>query len=188
VTLSTCRATFAPAPPAGTPQVQRLDLDWGFRERFQSSGSLNAAAVLRLDPETEVSKFLTLVSEAIRSMERIDERLAAKDFIGADDEFVASKKIITELLIYRDISDALGLVVFKCFQAEAAVAAITDAPTLPEMIKHALLRTWAAPFMEFDEACSLVEKIEDAAGSVVTPGYNELAAELIGDATVSDVQ
>ena len=42
-------------------------------------------------------------------MEGVEQLLAVRDFISADDKFLASKKTLTELLMYRDISDALGL-------------------------------------------------------------------------------
>jgi hypothetical protein len=38
--------------------------------------------------------------------------------------------------------------------------------------------------MKFEEACDLVDKIEEAASPLDLPGYGELANELIGDATV----
>ena len=36
--------------------------------------------------------------------------------------------------------------------------------------------------MNFDDACTIADKIEETAASMVIPGYNELAAELLGDA------
>ena len=74
---------------------------------MQSSGRLAAAAVLRLEPETDLGRFLACSSDAIASMEQVEEYLAARDFIAADDCLVSSKERLAELLIYRDISDAV---------------------------------------------------------------------------------
>jgi hypothetical protein len=148
---------------------------------------LAAATVLRLNPETDLSRFLTLAAAAIAEMEAVEQRLAVRDFIGADDKFLASKKTLTELLMYRDISDALGLVVMKCFHAAVNVQAITDAAMLPTLIKRSLQRVWSAPFMKFEAANEIVDQIE-ALGAHVLPGYKELTAELLGDAAVPEVQ
>jgi hypothetical protein len=174
---------------ANTTTPSSPEVRWDVQEGAQSRGSLAAAAVvLRLEPETDLSKFLARASDVIRSMEQIEAGLATRDIIGADDCLLASKEGLSELLMYRDISDGLGLIVLKCFQAVTAIVAVTDAPNLAGVIKHELQRTWAAPFIDFDDACAIADVIEETAGSMVLPGYNELAAELLGDAAVSEVQ
>jgi hypothetical protein len=173
-------------PSANTPILAAAQ-EWSRRDDFTGGGpTLGAATVLRLNSETDLSRFLGLAVAGIAQMERVEERLAANDFIGADDEFLASKKTLTELLMYRDISDALGLIVLKCFQAAASVHAITGAKSMPAVIKRALQRIWSAPFMKFETACEIADQI-DTLGPFVLPGYTELAAELLGDAAVPEM-
>jgi hypothetical protein len=160
-----------------------VEVAWSPHERPTAENVLNASVLLRLDPDAELSKFLTRARETIDLIEASEERLNAKDNLGADDRLMASKRVLSELLMFREISDAIGLIVFKCFQAICAVKAVTDAPALPAALRQALEEIWAAPYLDFDHACEIVSKIETAAGLLAPHGYNELANELIGDAT-----
>lgn len=150
----------------------------------QTVGTLDANTLQRLNPDAELSKFFALASKAIDQISASGKALLNNDPLLADDALMASKTLLSELLMYRNLSDAIGLVVFKCFQAVSAAKAVTDAPQLPEVLERALQIISAAPFMKFDEACELVNKIEEVASPLCTPGYHELANELIGDAGV----
>jgi len=173
-----------PVATAAEPAISSgTELSWSTHERPTAEGVLNASVLLRLDPDAELSRFLTLTREAIDVITSSQERLDAKDNLGADDRLMASKRVLSELLMYRDISDSIGLIVFKCFQAVCAAKAVTDAPRLVEALRHALEEIWAAPYLDFDRACEIVSEIESAGGVLALPGYNELANELIGDTT-----
>ncbi len=171
-----------PEGSGATPLLPAADQYWIKQDRPQSAGTLNANVLQRLNPDAELSKFFTLASKAIGQMSACEEALLNKDPLAADDVSMASKITLSELLMYRDLSDAIGLVVFKCFQAASAVKAVTDAPQLPETLKRALQRILASPFMKFEEACDIVAKIEEVASPLNLPGYDELANELIGNA------
>lgn len=148
------------------------------------SETINANTLQRLDPDAELSKFLALASMAIDQMRECGKAFSSSDPLSADDMFMASKITLSQLLMYRNLSDAIGIVVFKCFQAASAMKAITDIPQLPEILERALEKLSRAPFMKFEDACDVVNTIEEAAGPLCTPGYRELANELIGDAGV----
>ena len=147
-----------------------------------ASGLLTASVLQRLDPDAELSRFLDVSSRALAGMEACLELLKARDFLGADDQLMATKAMLAELMMFREISDSVGLIALKCLQVASKVKAITDAPDVPEALRQALHRAWASPFMKFDEACDLADKIEDAAASLHLPGYVELTNELVSDA------
>jgi hypothetical protein len=157
---------------ASTPLPLEVSPAWTTGDAAQATGNLDASALQRLNPDADLSKFLVIASKAIGQFEMCQERLTVKDALGADDALMATKAILSELLMYRDLSDAIGLIVHKCFQATCALKAVTDAPHLPEMLKRALQRTWTSPFMDFAEACDIVDKIEDVATPLYLPGYN----------------
>jgi hypothetical protein len=171
---------------AVTPVSSEARHEWTFSGRTQATGFLNISALQRLEPDTQLSKFLALASEAISQIEMSEQRLLMGDALGADDELMATKNILSELLMYRDVSDAVGLVAFKCFEATSKVSAIVDVPLLPQKLKRALQRIWSAPFMNFDEACELASDIESVSGPSDLVGYIDVANELIGDALVYD--
>ncbi len=159
---------------------------WAEGQGVAVAGGLNASALRRLDPKSEVGTFLTLAEELIRSLENAATALASRDNLLADNILITAKKVASELLMYRDISDAAGIIALKCFQALCEIKAIVDAPQSIEVMKHVVQRIWAAPFMAFDEASDLSSMIEDSVGGLTLAGYNELVDELIGDASVSD--
>ena len=156
-------------------------------QKVSSGGGMLSAGVLqKLNPENEVGRFLDLCAQALAQIEECKE-LIKSDPLAADDKFMASKVIFSELLMFRDLSDSVGLISAKCFQVASQVAAVTDAPELPAALIVALTRIWAAPFMAFSEACNLADEIEQAAPKLVLPSYDEVAAELVSDAEQSEV-
>jgi hypothetical protein len=160
----------------------RVTTEWSVRTEHVPSGALNASVIQRLNPEAELSRFLDVCSKVLTILEKCSELLEVRDALGADDRLMASKPLLTELVMFRDISDSVGLLVLKCFQAVSQVKAISDVPRLPEVLRRALNRLWAAPFMEFDEACDLADEIDAAANPISFPGYVELTNELVSDA------
>lgn len=171
---------------APTPAQIGSGHEWASNEPQYQGTLLNVAALQRLQPDTQLSRFLSIASRALAQAEVCDENIRAKDALGADDALMATKSVLEELLMYRDISDSVGLIAFKCFDATCKISMATDAPGLPTAVKRALQRIWSAPFMPFDEACKLADSIEESVGSLEVVGYAEIAAELIGDATVTD--
>ena len=99
---------------------------------------------------------------------------------AADDQFMAAKSLLTELFMFRSVSDSVGLVTLKCLQAASEVGAVTEARATLDMMIRGLTRIHQAPYLSFDEACSLADALEKAApGPLRTPGYDELASDLI---------
>jgi hypothetical protein len=109
----------------------------------------------------------------------------SSDPIAADDSFIACKPIFTELLMFRDLSDAVGLISLKCLQVAASVKAIVDAPELPAVLERALTRVRATPFMNFEEACMLADEIEGVVHLEPLPGLSETSNELVESAEAS---
>jgi hypothetical protein len=133
-----------------------------------------------------VGTFLMLVEQLLSCLENAEEAIRGRDYLLADDALIAAKNHASELLMYRDLSDAAGLLSLKCFQALREIKAVVDAPQSVETMRRAMQRIWAAPFMNFDEAADLASEIEDSVGGLVLVGYNEVAAELISDAYVPE--
>jgi hypothetical protein len=149
-----------------------------------SSGHLSAQILRQIDPDTDLAKFFDLAAQAAAHLEDCVGLMALGDNLVADDKFMASKQIFAELLMYRDISDAVGLIALKCFQAATQTNAITELPNLPIIMVRALHRVWAAPYMNYEDACSLAEEIEKETGKLVVPSYNEIASELIENSEI----
>lgn len=143
--------------------------------------TISANALQKLDPDAELSKYFVLASKAISQLTTCHDALLGNDPLSADDALMASKNILAELLMYRNLSDAVALVVFKCFQAISVTRAVTDAPELPYILKQSLQEIYAVPFMKFEKACEIANKIEEVANPLNAPGYTELVDELIGD-------
>jgi hypothetical protein len=159
---------------------------WTEGQSTATVGGLNASVLRRLDANSDVGIFITLAEDLIDHLEAAVTALADRDHLLADNIMISAKKVSSELLMYRDVSDAAGLVSLKCFQALCEIKAIVDAPEAIDVMARALRRIWAAPFMSFDEASDLSSTIEDSVGGLTLVGYNELANELIADASVSD--
>jgi hypothetical protein len=105
--------------------------------------------------------------------------LLPSDALGADDQFIACKPIFVEMLMFRNLSDAVGLIALKCFQVAASVKAVVDAPELPSVLERVLTRVRAAPFMSFKEACELADEIEKKTSLSAIPGVVEVSNELV---------
>lgn len=144
-------------------------------------GFLSAGVVRKINPDAELSKLLELIADTLAAIEDCKSFLRSDPF-SADNKFMAIKALTSELLMFRDISDAIGLLLMKCFQVASKITTITDAPRIPDALANVLTRLWSAPFMDFLDACSIADKLEKTAGLVVLPSYHSLAAELIGDA------
>lgn len=149
-------------------------------------GGLNASVLRRLDASSDVGIFVTFAEDLIDHLEGAAVALASRDHLLADNILISAKKVASELLMYRDVSDAAGLIALKCFQSLCEIKAIVDAPEAIDVMQRAMRRIWAAPFMSFDEASDLSSLIEDSVAGLTLVSYNELANELIGDAFVSD--
>ena len=148
-------------------------------------GVLLSANVLRkLDVDSDLGRFVGLVHEALERLSAC-QMLLPNDAIAADDSFLACKPIFSEMLMFRDLSDPVGLIALKCFQVAASIKAIVDAPDLPVVLERALTRVRSAPFMKFEEACNLSDEIESAAHLVPLPGLIESSNELVESAEVS---
>jgi hypothetical protein len=182
VDLSSYVRRSAPSLSTEQPAVQ----GWTEGQGTATAGGLNASVLRRLDANSDVGIFVTLVEDLIDHLEAAATALAGRDHLLADNILISAKKIASELLMYRDVSDAAGLVSLKCFQALCEIKAIVDAPEAIDLMTRALRRIWAAPFMSFDEASDLSSMIEDSVGGLTLVGYNELADELIADASISD--
>jgi hypothetical protein len=156
-----------------------IGTDWGAVP--DEGGTLSARVLQKLDRNAQLSKFFELAANATSHINECIDLLEQQDNLAADDQFMAGKQIFAELLMFRDISDSVGLVLLRCFQAASQVRAVTDVPTLPRTILRVLNRISTAPFMNFEEACSLADEIEHAAGRLSMPGYNELSEQLIAE-------
>lgn len=144
-----------------------------------SGGSLSAAVLSRLDIDSELGRFLGLVQSVTERLVLCQDLMKLGDTIGADDEFIACKPLLTEMLMYRGLSDAVGLIVLKCLQIATSVKAIVDAPAMPPVLQRTLARVRMAPFMKFEEACTLVEEIEKATLLQPLPGLSEFSSALV---------
>jgi hypothetical protein len=178
-------ATKSVGEPEPEP-TNNLTSHWKIVHGGSSSGVLSAQVLRKLDPDTDLARFFDFSAQAIEYLRECDELLTQRDNLAADDKFMASKIVFAELLMFRDISDAVGLIALKLFQVATQIHAVTDTPELPRTMLRALHRIWAAPFMKFDAACVLADEIEEAAGDLILPGYAEVTAELIGDAEANE--
>lgn len=144
----------------------------------RSQGFLSAAAVRKFDDESPIGRLLEIIEVALKRLETCMQYLGQKEMFSGDDELMACKRLLSEMLMFRDVNDSVGLVVWTAFQA-SQVTAITDAPLLPEVLHRVLTRLWASPFMKFEDACLLVEEIEAAGPVAPTSGYVEISDELL---------
>jgi hypothetical protein len=105
--------------------------------------------------------------------------------LAADDKLMASRQLLAELFMLRELSDAIGVIVLAALETTSKVVAIVDAPDLPVACTNALHRLWAAPFMSFAEAAPLAHAIEVAAKTEGMAAFSALVDELLeaqGDA------
>jgi len=147
-----------------------------------SAGFLSAAAVRKLDDESPIGKMLELVERILKRLEICMEHLNQQEMFSSDDELMACKRLLSELLMFREVNDSVGLIAWTAYQA-SQVEAITDAPALPEVLHRVLTRLWSSPFMRFDEACLLVEEIEGAVPVAPASGFIEVSEELLTEQT-----
>jgi hypothetical protein len=142
-------------------------------------GSLSAAVLKKLNVDSELGRFLGLVQNAIERLSLCQQLIVSGDVLGADGQFIACKPLFVEMLMFRDLSDAVGLVVLKCLQIATSVKAIVDALELPSVLERTLTRVRMAPFMRFEEACALADEIEEKATLEAVPGFIELSNALV---------
>jgi hypothetical protein len=139
---------------------------------------LSAAAVRKLDDESPIGRVLELIELTLQRLETCMQYLGQKEMFSGDDELMACKRLFSEMLMFRDVNDTIGLIAWTAYQA-SQVTAITDAPMLPEVLHRVLTRLWASPFMRFEEACLLAEEIESAVLIAPAAGYIEVSEELL---------
>lgn len=140
---------------------------------------LSAAVLRKLDPETELGRFLDVAARAIQAFNTCSQELSSGRNLGADDNLMAARQLLAELFMLRDISDAIGVIVLAALEATSKVVAIVDAPELPAACVTALSRLWAAPFMDFAEAAVLARAIQVAAKTEGMRAFNALVDELL---------
>ncbi len=140
---------------------------------------LTAQVLYKIDPDTELSRFQDLVSDAIRAMEECTQQMRDDERLAADDSFMSAKQTLSELLMFRDMNDSVGLICLRLFQCASQVIAVTEKPALPETMLRVLQRLWRAPFMNFGEAILLSEQIEAVVNLVEIPGLAALTSELL---------
>jgi hypothetical protein len=140
--------------------------------------TLTAPDLYGTDLDTELSRLFSLSQEAINLLDTCVSDLAAGDNFGADDALMDCRRILAEMYVLRDISDAVGLLSLKCLQA-ASQLAVTNAPRVPGVLIRVLSRLRTQPFMSFENASNLVDEIEAAVDVPPTPGYNDLASMLV---------
>jgi hypothetical protein len=169
--------SFAAAPRDPSSWYKAVD-------EFGDGGFLSANVLRKLDVDSHLGRFVGLVQEALERLS-LCQTLLPTDAIAADDSFLACKPIFGELLMFRDLSDPVGLIALKCFQVAASIKAIVDAPDLPVVLERALTRVRAAPFMRFEEACYMADEIESVARLVPLPGLIESTNELVESAEAS---
>jgi hypothetical protein len=86
----------------------------------------------------------------------------------------------------RDVSEAVGLISLRCLHA-VSTNVIKDTPDIASVMKRALTRLRATPFMEFDTAIEIADEIDIAASNGATlPGYNELVRCLLEENDQND--
>ena len=142
-------------------------------------GDVLSAAVLRkLDPDTELGRFLDVTAEVIQMFNTCTQELSSGRNLAADDKLMAARQLLAELFMLRAISDAVGVIVLAALEATSVVA-IVDAPELPAACVAALNRLWAAPFMDFAEAADLAHSIAVAAKTEGLTAFNALVDELL---------
>jgi hypothetical protein len=144
-----------------------------------SDGYLSASVLRKLDHDSELGRFVGLIDLVLERCLECQHLMKSGDLLGADDQFIGCKPILTEMFMFRDLSDAVGLIVLKCLQVAASVAVIVDAPELPKVLERALTRVRAAPFMSFQQACSLSDDIEASASLSPLPGFFEVSNALV---------
>lgn len=149
-------------------------------EERSSAGFLSAAALRKLDDESPVGKMLGLIELTLNRLETCMQHLHQKEMFSGDDEFMATKKLLSELLMFRDVNDSVGLIAWTAYQA-CQIEAITDAPILPEVLHRVLTRLWSSPFMRFEEACLLVEEVEEAVSVAPVAGHVQISEELLAE-------
>lgn len=147
-------------------------------EATGTGGLLSASILRRLDVDSELGRFVGLAEDAIERLSTCQGLLGSGDALGADDQLLACKPLFAEMLMYRDLSDAVGLIVLKCFQVANSVKAIVDAKALPSALERALTRVCSAPFMTFEAACELADMIDASASLMPVPGMAPLASAL----------
>jgi hypothetical protein len=139
---------------------------------------LSASVLRKLNVDSDLGRFVDLADDALERTITCQQLLGSGDAIGADDQFIACKPIFVEMLMFRNLSDAVGLIVLKCFQVASSVSAIVDARELPSVLERVLTRVRAAPFMSFEQACELADAIEAKAVLSPIPGFVELSNAL----------
>jgi hypothetical protein len=140
---------------------------------------LSAGVLRKLDVDSELGRFVGLIDDALERLSECQQLLTSSDILGADDQFIACKPILIEMFMFRDLSDAVGLIVLKCFQVAASVRAIVDARELPGVLERVLTRIRAAPFMTFQQACVLADEIEAKSALSPVPGFVEVSNALV---------
>lgn len=161
--------------------------DWGVGD-VETGARLNAAALYKPNPDSELASYLRVAERAIAEIQSTQAFVRSGSLLSADDSFMGLKRTLAELLMFRTVSDSVGLVAMRCYQAALQVKVISDAGELPDTLARALHRVWGAPYLDFDEACSLADEIEAVATQIkVAPGYVEVCEELIADSEAEPV-
>ena len=75
-----------------------------------------------------------MIEDALEELDRCISSLDAGDDFAADDMLMACKRTFSEMLMFRSVSDAIGLLTLKLFQA-ASVGVVIDNPQLPRIFK-----------------------------------------------------
>ena len=97
--------------PSGTERAEAVANESAW---FQSSRPalttdfLAASALRKLDEESSVGRLFELIEAALLRLEACLEFLETGDNLAADDEFMGCKKIFSEMLMFRDVSEPVG--------------------------------------------------------------------------------
>lgn len=79
----------------------------------QGRDFLSPSALRKLDDQNPLGRLLELIEASLLRLEACLGFLAAGDNFAADDEFMGCKKLFSEMLMFRDTSEAVGLLSMK---------------------------------------------------------------------------
>ncbi len=151
----------------------------------QAGGVLSAQVLRKLNPDSDLARLFDVTSQIVQEAEECEVLLNDSQNIEADARLLSIKVLLTELFMFRDLSEAAGIVSFSALECISKVATVTDSPNLVPALANAFKRLWAAPFMPIGETSSLCQSMERAVSGASLPGYDALVAELLGNCETS---
>lgn len=150
-----------------------------YKDDIQAASIKILDATELYDPasDSRLVRFIALSERTLADLVECLQLLDSGEIFAADTKFMDVKDNLTELFMFRDLGESLGLIVLSCLDVALSLSVASDGIQEIRRMRLALDKIRKRPFMDYREARKLAKEVR--ASLNVQPAYISMIAELL---------